>query len=119
MHFGLLKNIFNEPDFSLKSKRNEDLKNLLCSNQNLESRFVEINKKCGFFIKLIEKTETHGYSKISIKSNPASKLPYLKMRMENNEILKVYDYFSTTKIEKCCRRIVDCPSTSVDVERLF
>ncbi len=110
--------------FELNSERNKKIYDVVIKNrENLN--FASISANYGFLRRLIERSEIHGFSiqnagdimqDIEFNQDPAELKKYLNQRIVKNDLFKLYAQESGNAGYS---GIIHCPSTSVDIERLF
>ncbi len=123
-HFNYIKEFIERDDFNTKPERNKRIKNLVLSNPCIFEELCIIEECYGFLEQMITTTEKKGFSildaeksikTVDFKHDPANINEYFLRRVNENDLSMIF----RNQDNEDHKKILCCPSTTVDVERAF
>ncbi len=116
-------------EFKTTCKRNEFIRNLVTQeNKSLYLGIKEIVENYSFITTIVKRSERNGYSIeeaikqktcLNFLEDPVNLLPYLNSRWEDNDLSILEKMDKEFKDNDFFQKLLKCPSTSVDIERVF
>ncbi len=126
-NFTTFKELILSENFDVNSDRNRKLKELM-NNKRLKDDLESIGRAYKPLINFVKESEKNGFSikdccemfyKITFNDDPANIKDYFNSRWSKNESLELWNNYLKNPNDIFLNTMINCPGTSVDVERIF